>query len=123
MRGRGRRVRRFGVAFGVAFGGTWWMALASPWAVAANAPCPTPCLAMPAPDAPAPAPAVKPPAAPKAASKPRPAPVAREAAAALPAPVARPLRTASPRCTAITQRAQVGEPVSERDMAYLRSEC
>lgn len=117
MRGRGRRVRRFGVAIG----GAWWIVLAGPWAVAANAPCPTPCLAMPAPDA-AP-PAAKPSPAPKAPSKPRPVPVEREAATAPPAPAARPIRMASPRCTAITQRAQVGEPVSERDMAYLRSEC
>ena len=91
--------------------------------------CRTPCLAVPpraqtapATDVPAKAEDDLAKAAPQpqpAANRPRPA-RAREAVAPAPAGVA---RTPSRRCVDITVRAQVGEPVSEHDMAYLRSEC
>ncbi|RYF82723.1 MAG: hypothetical protein EOO29_06015 [Comamonadaceae bacterium] len=120
MNGSVGQARRIGVVIGSVL----WLSSLSLRAQAADAPCRTPCLAVPtpapAPEAPAPVPA-KPPAAPKAASRPKPA--QREVAVSPPSTVARPVRTASPRCTAINLRAQIGEPVSERDLTYLRSEC
>jgi len=84
-------------------------------------PCPTPCLSSSvqrAPDAPPAEPAAGPAPAPapvaRAASKPRPAPPAPTAAARKPPP---------PRCANITMRAAVGEPVSEEELQFLRSEC
>jgi hypothetical protein len=88
-------------------------------AQAQEAPCRTPCLALPRAKAEAPAKA------------PAPAPVAQarqarpqQRSAPPPSPVVGALQQPmSRRCTDITMRAQVGEPVSDRDMAYLRSDC
>lgn len=82
-------------------------------------PCPTPCLALPPVKAEAaPDKAPKPP--PPPAAKARPAPAPRSAPSPAPAAARPPL---SRRCADIMMRAQVGEPVSDRDMAYLRNDC
>jgi outer membrane biosynthesis protein TonB len=113
-----------------------WLLLGAATPAAAQAkPCRTPCLAVPKPEEkPTPEPA-KPPAAvdrpsERAAARPPPkprapaeAPPARvaEQEADRPAPARRPAPTK--RCTEINMRAAVGEPLSDQDMTYLRSQC
>jgi hypothetical protein len=88
-------------------------------AQAQEAPCRTPCLALPRAKAEAPAKAPGP--APVAQA--RPAPPKRSAPPPSPAAAEARQQPMSRRCTDIMTRAQVGEPVSDRDMAYLRSDC
>ncbi len=88
-------------------------------------PCRTPCLAVPQPaEAPQAKGAEPKPAVVRPAPKPRPqitataapAPEAhREPAERRPAP--------SKRCSEINMRAAVGEPLSDQDMKFLRSQC
>ncbi|WP_038217016.1 hypothetical protein [Xenophilus azovorans] len=82
------------------------------------APCPTPCLALP--PAKVETPPDKAPKQPPPAAKARQAPSPRSAPSPTPAAARPPL---SRRCADIMMRAQVGEPVSDRDMAYLRNDC
>ena len=89
-------------------------------AQAQEAPCRTPCLALPKAKAEAPAKAP----APAPVAQARPAPQQPKRSAPPPSPAeARQQQPLSRRCTDIMTRAQVGEPVSDRDMAYLRSDC
>lgn len=91
---------------------------ASVIAQAQEVPCRTPCLALPRAkaEAPAKAPAPAPVAQPRQAR-------AQQRSAPPPSPAEARQHPMSRRCTDITMRAQVGEPVSDRDMAYLRSDC
>jgi len=97
-------------------------------------PCRTPCLATSVPEAVVPeSAAAKPQAAEKATVPARPPPAKPRVQAAPPArvaqredegPAAPPRRPApSPRCSEINMRAAVGEPLTDQDMTYLRSQC
>ncbi len=103
----------------------WLLAGAATPAMAQARPCRTPCLAVPKPEEkpapePAKAPAARPAPKPRAQPEAPPARVA-EHEAERSAPARRPAPTK--RCTEINMRAAVGEPLSDQDMTYLRSQC
>lgn len=105
---------------------------AAPPAAAEGKPCRTPCLSADAVREPPAAEPAKPEAtdeskaanaAAKANARTRP-PAARSSAYAADKPAERAGRPPPPkRCSSINMRAAVGEPLSEEDMKFLRSQC